>query len=71
MLQRAQTYTTQVLAVPVSLTTTQGITFVFFSWPYLDVSVPAVISTILYIQMAVLGVFPQRVSPFGNLRIKA
>ena len=39
------------LAPPVSLTTTQGITFVFFSWRYLDVSVHAVRSIILYIQM--------------------
>ena len=41
-------------AVPVSLTTTQGITFVFFSWPYLDVSVQAVRFHTLYIQAWIL-----------------
>lgn len=40
-------------AVPVSLTTTQGITFVFSSWRYLDVSVHAVRLFILYIQMKI------------------
>ncbi len=39
------------LAVPVSLTTTQGITFVFFSSRYLDVSVHAVAFFTLYIQI--------------------
>jgi hypothetical protein len=37
-------------AVPVSLTTTQGITFVFFSSPYLDVSVQAVVFLRLCVQ---------------------
>ena len=32
----------QVWATPLSLAATYGITFVFFSWGYLDVSVPPV-----------------------------
>ena len=42
------------LALPVSLTTTQGITFVFFSSHYLDVSVHAVNFFTLYIHMKIL-----------------
>lgn len=44
------------LAVPISLTTTTGITFVFFSWRYLDVSVHAVALSTLYIQIEMLEV---------------
>ena len=50
-----------VWALPVSLATTQGIIFIFFSSAYLDVSVQRVIHRI----------HSDRVSPFGNLRIKA
>ena len=46
------------LAVPVSLTTTQGITFVFFSSRYLDVSVHAVVFLTLYIQIRIPGLHP-------------
>ncbi len=51
-----------VWAFPISLATTLGITIVFFSSGYLDVSVP---------QVATLYKAPhtRRVSPFGNLRI--
>ena len=42
------------LALPVSLTTTQGITFVFFSSHYLDVSVHAVDFYLLYIHKQIL-----------------
>ena len=55
MLQRVQAYITQVWAVPVSLTTTQGITFVLFSWRYLDVSVPTVRFFALCIQTKILS----------------
>ena len=48
------------LAVPFSLTTTKGITFVFFSWPYLDVSVRAVIYHALCIQAWLYDVKPYR-----------
>ena len=61
----------QVWAVPLSLATTYGITIVFFSWGYLDVSVPPVRPACLCIQHAVLKHYLQWVSPFGNLRIKA
>ena len=60
-----------VWAVPLSLATTDGITVVFFSWGYLDVSVPPVRSAYLCIQYAVTGHDPGRVAPFGYLRIKA
>lgn len=59
------------LADPISLTTTEGIAFAFFSWPYLDVSVQAVAFLCLYIQHRMLRVHPERVSPFRNLRIIA
>ena len=36
------TVVSPVWAVPLSLATTDGITLVFFSWGYLDVSVPPV-----------------------------
>ena len=44
------------IAVPVSLTTTQGITFVFSSYPYLDVSVQGVRLFTLCIQIKILEV---------------
>ena len=58
-------YTTPVWAVPCSLATTYGITFVFFSYGYLDVSVPRVCSLFQ-------GDRPStcRVAPFGYPGIK-
>jgi hypothetical protein len=55
-----------VWAVPRSLATTCGITIVFSSWGYLDVSVPPV--RLLY-QDDMPSAY--RVAPFGNLRIKS
>ena len=55
----------RVWALPVSLATTQGITIVFFSSRYLDVSVPGV--DFLLSQDDTPSVC--RVVPFGNLRI--
>ncbi len=66
--------TTEVVLVwadPLSLATTDGITIVFFSWGYLDVSVPPVRSVYLWIQYTVTGHDPGRVAPFGYLRITA
>ena len=65
------TEVTQVWADPLSLATTYGITIVFFSCGYLDVSVPLVRPMHLCIQCTVTGHDPCRVSPFGHLRIKA
>ena len=59
-----------VWALPVSLAATQGISIDFFSYGYLDVSVPRVRSDGLWIQPAVTGYDPCRVAPFGNPRIK-
>jgi hypothetical protein len=61
--RKAETF--RVWAVPRSLATTWGITFVFFSSRYLDVSVPWV--------SALASDRPSacRVAPFGNLRINA
>ena len=56
---------------PRSLATTSGISVDVFSSPYLDVSVQAVPDVHLFDSMHVAGVLLQRVSPFGNLRIKA
>ena len=60
-----------VWAVPRSLATTYGITIVFFSCGYLDVSVPPVRHIQLWIHHTMTRHYPCRVSPFGNLRIKA
>ena len=49
---------TPVWALPVSLAATTGITFVFSSSGYLDVSVHRVPSLCLWIQHKVSGVFP-------------
>ena len=57
--------------LPRSLATTSGISVDFFSSPYLDVSVQAVPHRTLFDSGAVDVVLPRRVSPFGNLRIKA
>ena len=60
-----------VWATPRSLAATYGITFVFFSCGYLDVSVPRVRHVWLCIHHTLLEHYLQWVSPFGNLRIKA
>ena len=57
--------------LPRSLATTGGISFDFSSSPYLDVSVQAVPSVNLWIQLTVHRHSPMWVSPFGNLRINA
>ena len=54
-----------VWAVPRSLATTYGITFVFFSYGYLDVSVPHV----RFLHSQDFWSSTRRVAPFGNLRI--
>ena len=56
-------------ALPISLATTLGISVDFFSCSYLDVSVRRVRFAYLCIQHAMT--YKGRVSPFGNLRIKA
>ena len=61
----------RVWAVPRSLAATDGITIVFFSWGYLDVSVPPVRLMQLCIHCMILKHDLQWVSPFGNLRVKA
>lgn len=65
------TEVTRVWAAPLSLAATDGITLVFFSWGYLDVSVPPVRLIQLCIHCMILEHNLQRVSPFGNPRIKA
>jgi hypothetical protein len=60
-----------VWATPRSLAATYGITFVFFSLGYLDVSVPPVRPMWLCIHHTVTEHYLCRVSPFGNLRVKA
>ena len=65
---------TEVLPVwagPRSLAATDGITIVFFSCGYLDVSVPRVRLMQLCIHCMILEHYLQWVSPFGNPRIKA
>ena len=61
----------QVWATPLSLAATYGITFVFFSCGYLDVSVPRVRPMWLCIHHTVTEHYLCRVSPFGHPRIKA
>ncbi len=58
-----QQHAAVVWAIPVSLATTQGITIVFFSSPYLDVSVQEVGS----LSSDTSSMY--QVVPFGNLRI--
>ena len=58
-----QQHAAVVWAIPVSLATTQGITIVFFSSPYLDVSVQEVGS----LSSNTSSMY--WVVPFGNLRI--
>ena len=57
--------------LPRSLATTYGLSVDVFSSPYLDVSVQAVPYVLLFDSQHVDTVLPYRVSPFGNLRIKA
>ena len=57
--------------LPRSLATTSGISVDYFSSPYLDVSVQAVDLHNLCIQLCMHGFASMRVSPFGNLWIKA
>ena len=67
-------HTTEVIRVwagPRSLAATYGITIVFFSWGYLDVSVPPVRHIRLCIHRMLLKHYLQWVSPFGNPRVKA
>jgi hypothetical protein len=61
----------RVWASPLSLAATDGITIVFFSCGYLDVSVPHVRLMRLCIQRMIPEHYLRRVSPFGNPRIKA
>ena len=60
-----------VWALPFSLAATGGITFVFSSSPYLDVSVQVVPPIHLCIQCMVHTHDSMRVAPFGYLRINA
>ena len=55
--------------LPISLATTFGITFVFFSSGYLDVSVPRVPLRILSIHIRITRLYPCGVPSFGYLRI--
>ena len=57
--------------LPRSLATTSGISFDYFSSPYLDVSVQAVPPIYLCIQYMVTEYELCRVSPFGHPRINA
>ena len=65
------TEVSQVWAGPLSLAATDGITIVFFSWGYLDVSVPPVRHVELCIYSTLPVHYHRWVSPFGNLRVKA
>ena len=58
-----------VWAIPISLAATDGIEVSFFSYRYLDVSVPCVRFHTLYIQVRMIP--KDRVSPFRNLKITA
>ena len=60
-----------VCPLPRSLATTCGISVDFSSSPYLDVSVQAVPHLRLFYSTQAGGVLLRRVSPFGNLRVKA
>ena len=69
--QRLQAYIYMVWATPGSLAATTGIVVTFFSWRYLDVSVPLVRLIYLCIQYMMTEFEFSRVSPFGILRVKA
>ncbi len=64
--KRMQSYNHRVWADPRSLAATEGVTVVFYSSGYLDVSVPLVGSA-----YAVTRYDPRRVSPFGHPGITA
>ena len=64
-------YKYMVWPLPLSLATTSGISFDFFSSPYLDVSVQAVPRIYLSFSVYADRVWLYRVSPFGYLRIVA
>ena len=55
--------------LPLSLATTRGISVDYSSSPYLDVSVQAVPSYNLWIQLRISYIAIREVSPFGNLRV--
>ena len=61
----SQQHAVEIWAIPVSLATTQGITIVFFSSRYLDVSVLGVGFPIARNDASSM----HQVVPFGNLRI--
>ena len=65
------TVVVSVWASPRSLAATDGISIDFLSYRYLDVSVPCVRLVWLCIHHTMTGYNSCRVSPFGNLRIKA
>ena len=64
-------FLTKVWPLPISLATTLGISFDFFSSPYLDVSVREVPFLILFYSDKDLWLFAIGVSPFGDPRVKA
>ena len=66
-----QSRSSAVWAFPRSLAATKGISVVFFSSGYLDVSLHRVPSVHLWIQCTVIRLSPYWVSPFGNPWIKA
>ena len=55
--------------IPVRSSLTKGITYVFFSSGYLDISVPQL--TILTINSRIPSISTRGVTPFGHRRIKA
>ena len=61
----------KVWPLPISLATTFGISFDFFSSPYLDVSVREVPFLTLFYSGKDLWLFAIGVSPFGDPRVKA
>ena len=69
--QTPQVLLPMVWPLPLSLATTQGISFDVFSSPYLDVSVQAVPFIYLWIQYMMTGLDSGRVSPFGHPRVIA
>src|SRR5690606_36942315 len=70
-LQRLYASTRPVWALPLSLATTQGISFDFSSSGYLDVSVPPVPLAWLWIHHAIPVHYHRWVAPFGDPRIDA
>jgi hypothetical protein len=58
-------------ALPLSLAATKRISLDFFSFGYLDVSLPQVRFRILCIQIQMTVIAHSRVPPFGHLRLNA